>query len=132
MMIDQHGDVIPKEELDRGLTSAGLSALAREVERTWRAEDYPPNMRGPQAQFRHALIHATKALGKIAALADYSDHDRLDEEEARALRTELPKLLADLIRCAAKMAEKAPYGAIPLASAYIDRADGLAKRWGYK
>lgn len=116
----------------------GLIALSRQVEETWLATDYPANVRSNAAQFRHACIHATKAVGKISALVDHADHQRLNDAEAIALRAELPKLLADLVRCAAKMAETAPnsprtkdFEPINFANAYIDRAEQLAKRWGH-
>lgn len=47
--------------------------------------------------------------------------------EATEAAAELPKLLADLIRCTAKMAEAM---GIDVAKAYVDRADQLATRWG--
>lgn len=109
---------------------AGLVALMSEVQATWRAEDYPSAVRSDAAQFRHACLHAMKAIGRISALIDHADHERLDEPEASGLRSELPKLLADLLRCAAKMAEKAPFHAVDLADAYIQRAEQLAARWG--
>jgi hypothetical protein len=129
-VLDKDGNVISGREIDRDAVASGLAALAREVSETWRAEDYPPAVQSDTAQFRHALLHATKALGKIAALADHADHDRLEDDEAIGLRAELPKLLGDIIRCAAKMAEKAPGQPVVLWRAYTERADQLAKRWG--
>jgi len=111
--------------------SAGLSALSEEVRATWRAEDYPVDAQSDEAQFRHAAIHAMKALGKISALIDHADHERLDVTEAAELSGELPKLLADLLRCTAKMAEKAPDGSVDMAGAYAGRAAQLAERWGH-
>lgn len=108
-----------------------LEDLQHEVERTWLASDYPRDMQTDDAQFRHAHVHAMKALGKIAALVDHADHFRLNDLEAIALREELPKLLADLIRCAAKMSSTATAGKINLGLAYSDRAAQLATRWGH-
>lgn len=130
-MFDKDGNVIDGRQLDRDTIASGLAVLAREVSETWRAEDYPVAVRSDTAQFRHALIHATKALGKIAALADHADHERLADDEAIGLRAELPKLLGDVLRCAAKMAEKAPGDPVVLWRAYVERADQLAKRWGH-
>lgn len=109
----------------------GLEELSVEVANTWIAADYPEDMRSDRAQFRHAHVHATKTLGKIAALIDHQDHGRLFDLEARELRGELAKLLADLVRCTAKMAATAPLVHIHLWRAYIDRAKQLAKHWGY-
>lgn len=108
-----------------------LEELQLEVGRTWLASDYPRDMRGDDAQFRHAHLHATKALGKIAALIDHADHERLKDAEAIGLREELPKLLADLLRCAAKMASMAPMGQVNLGLSYSNRASQLAERWGH-
>lgn len=117
-----------KDEADIRL---GLRAIESQVAETWLAADYPDDMRSDRAQFRHAHIHATKALGKIAALIDHQDHDRLGDSEAVGLAAELGKLLADLVRCTTKMAETAPRGRLSLAEAYLLRADQLAKRWGH-
>jgi hypothetical protein len=112
-----------KTEMMRGLNWAAL-----DVEQNWLAADYPPAMQSDRAQFRHAHVHAAKALGKIAALVDHMDHERDADEEARALIAELPKLLADLIRCTAKMAETAAEP-INLGTAYYNRSEQLAERW---
>lgn len=105
----------------------GLTVVANQVARTWLAKDYPDKMRSAEAQFRHAHTHAVKALGKIAAHIDHLEHERYDAEALEAV-AELPKLIADLIRCAAKMAEMR---GINLAEAYVDRAEQLAARWGH-
>lgn len=130
-MLDRNGNMIPGRIMDLNAIADGLAVLSRKVSETWRSEDYPQAVRSDAAQFRHALIRAQKALGKIAALADHADHERLMGAEAIKLRSELPKLLGDLIRCTAKMAEKAPGEAIALHKAYVDRAAQLAERWGH-
>jgi hypothetical protein len=131
LMLNKQGNVIPDDEIDRGVIASGLAVLARQVSETWLAIDYPEAVRSDAAQFRHACLHATKAIGKITALIDHADHERLDDPEAVALRSELPKLLADLIRCTAKMAETAPLQPVLLPQAYIARAKQLAERWGH-
>jgi hypothetical protein len=130
-MLDKNGNVIPVKETDLDIIYSGLTVLARQVAETWLASDYPREVQSDKAQFRHSCLHAMKALGKISALVDHADHDRLADEEAIALRGELPKLLADLVRCTAKMAETAPEGRVSLACAYVDRAEQLATRWGH-
>lgn len=109
----------------------GLHGICEQVKETWLASDYPDGVWSDPAQFRHACLHAMKAIGKISALIDHADHERMDTDEARELRAELPKLLADLIRCTAKMAETAPGEPVDLASAYVARAKQLATRWGH-
>lgn len=130
-MLDKQGNVIPGADIDRGIIADGLEILAREVSETWLAFDYPAAVRSDAAQFRHARLHATKALGKIAALIDHAEHERLDDPEAVSLRAELPKLLADMIRCTAKMAQTAPFERVSLPQAYTERAKQLAERWGH-
>lgn len=106
---------------------SGMSVLARQVKETWRAEDYPEDVRSHFAQFRHAHAHVVKAMGKIAAVIDHEEHKRVDREATEAA-AEPPKLFADLIRCTAKMAEAT---GVNIAKAYVDRADQLATRWGH-
>lgn len=112
----------------RNVIGRGLAAFAEDVERNWLASDYLGDMQRNREQFRHAHIHAMKALGQIAALIDHVDHDRLQVNEAVYLLQDLPKLLADLTRCSAKMAQTAPRQ-IDFAQANIDRAEQLAARW---
>lgn len=109
----------------------GLESISKQVEETWRASDYPPAVQSDAAQFRHACLHAIKALGKISALIDHADHESMDTAEARGLREELPKLLSDLVRCTAKMAETAPGEPVDLARSYLARAEQLATRWNH-
>lgn len=106
----------------------GLLTVADQVKVTWLASDYPAAVQDDASQFRHAAIHASKAIGQIMALIDHAEHERLREAEAVCLREHLPNLLADLVRCAAKMAE---VSGIDFALAYIQRAKQLADRWGH-
>lgn len=126
-MLDKDGNVISGKEITLTNIACGLSIMARQVKETWLATDYPEPIRSNFAQFRHAHIHAAKALGKIATIIDHKEHERNDKEATEAA-AELPKLLADMIRCTAKMAEAM---GIDIAKAYTERADQLAKRWGH-
>lgn len=127
----QHGELGAERGAERSLKHEmlrGLSAVMDDVAANWRAADYPPDMQRQREQFRHAHTHAVKALGKIAAIIDAADHDRLKDPEALALLDELPKLIADLVRCAAKLAETAPREVV-FSLAYVNRAEQLARRW---
>lgn len=126
-MLDRQGNVIPGNLLDLNAISDGLSVAARQVKETWLATDYPEAVRSNFAQFRHAHTHAAKALGKIAAVIDHEEHERVDREATEAA-AELPKLLADMLRCTLKMAEAMD---INFPKAYVDRAAQLAERWGH-
>lgn len=127
LMTDKDGNVIPGKELDLQQIFSGLSVAARQVKETWLASDYPEAVRSDFAQFRHAHNHAVKALGKIAAVIDHEEHERVDREATDAA-AELPKLLADMLRCSLKMAEAM---GINFAKAYVERAEQLADRWGH-
>lgn len=112
---------------DLEVIGSGIAVLARQVRETWLATDYPEPVRSHFAQFRHAHTHCVKALGKIAAIIDHEEHERVDREATKAA-AELPKLMADLVRCTAKMAEAM---GINLANAYVERAEQLAERWDH-
>lgn len=128
-MDTQNAERITAHAIDgRSAMLTGLRLVAADVAANWRASDYPGDMQRHREQFRHAHTHAMKALGKIAAVIDHQDHDRLTDHEGRAALAELPKLLADLVRCAAKMAEGAPVP-VDFADACVARADQLAARW---
>lgn len=124
-----HAEAAPlwPSELPR-LMHNGLEAVAEDVRRNWRASDYPAHMQRATQQFRHANLHAVKALGKIAAIIDHEDHDQLTGDEGQASLQDLEKLIGDLVRCAAKMAEAV---ALPMsfAGAVIRRALVLSERW---
>lgn len=130
-MIDKDGNVVPGREIDLQQIFAGLTVAARQVQQTWLASDYPTAVRSEFAQFRHAHTHAVKAVGKIAAIIDHEEHERVDREATEAA-AELPKLLADMLRCSFKMAEAM---GVDFAKAYVERAEQLAEqlaeRWGH-
>lgn len=67
--------------------------------------------------FQHALIHVVKAAGKLSALIDDMDHDRLGPFGY----VDVPKYLADLVICSVRMANVAPCGKIDLQEAVEDR-----------
>ena len=126
---DHRADREPAEpSLDRARVMIGIEEISRWVERTWRTETYPKAMHSRPAQFRHAHTHAVKALGKIAAVIDHEEHGRHDQPdlEAADAARELPKLLADLINCAVRMAEMC---SVDLAEAYVMRARTIEERW---
>lgn len=63
--------------------------------------------------FQHALIHIVKAAGKLSAMIDDLDHDRLGPLGC----SETPKYLADLVICSIRMANVSPIGKIDLQEA---------------
>lgn len=81
------------------------------------SQDYRLN---PQSHkdFAHAVLHVTKAAGKLAAIIDDLDHRRDSEDFGR-----IKDYLADLVICALRMANTTPGGVIDLERAVIDRIE---------
>ena len=78
----------------------------------------------PHKDFAHAVLHAQKALGRLAELIDHMDHDRdVAGQSGDALRQEYGKFVADLIVCALRMANTFPGGTIDLQRAVIHRIE---------
>jgi len=74
-----------------------LKALQEEVNERWPKQLGNPCHRS--ADPNHALIHMTKALGKVASALNDAEH------EARAIKSdEINKYLADIVICAARFA----------------------------
>jgi len=74
-----------------------LKQLQNEVNRRWELQVNNPCHRSADAN--HALIHMTKALGKIASALNDAEHDQ------RKMRPEdTAKYLADLVICATRFA----------------------------
>lgn len=75
--------------------------------------------------FTHAILHAQKALGKLAALADDMDHDK---NLADNISPEFGKYIADLVVCALRMANEFPSQKIDLQYEVIKRIETKNKR----
>jgi hypothetical protein len=60
--------------------------------------------------FEHALFHAAKAVGKLAAHVDDMDHAIADGANHRgaAFPPDAEKYIADLVICALKLAKEIP------------------------
>jgi hypothetical protein len=117
-----------------------LSNLQRsQIPAFWLEEQYPDSFNQeplPHRHFNHALTHAMKALGKLAAYSDALDHRQMDPVthgenkeliEANQLHEDRGKWLADLVICAGRMAQQAN---IDLDAATEDRLIELGRRWG--
>jgi len=103
----------------------------------WTDENYPHSFNQaplPHRHFNHALTHAMKALGSLAALSDAMDHERTVDRgyvdlEAAQFQGNAGKWLADLVICAAKMADQID---IDLDENVQHRINMLIKRWSNK
>lgn len=92
----------------------GLREIQDTMPKFWSDKSYPDNFNYlplPHRHYNHALTHAMKALGGLAALSDALDHQRMMERnnsdpEYDSLRDNAGKWLADLVICAARMAEQ--------------------------
>jgi hypothetical protein len=74
-----------------------LKKLQEEVNSRWELQVNNPCHRSADAN--HALVHMTKALGKIASALNDAEHDQRKMENE-----ETAKYLADLVICAARFA----------------------------
>lgn len=74
----------------------------------------------PHKDFAHALLHVTKAMGKLTALVDDMDHDREVADDS-TLRERHAKYLADLVVCALRAANTFPGGVVDLQRAVEER-----------
>lgn len=107
-----------------------LKTLQAELQKVWTEETYSEEFRNSPAKdknFRHALLHATKAIGKLVEMSEMSDHDGVNAVTYSIESAE--KYLADLIICAVRMASEHPLKTIDIENAVIER---LAKKMGLK
>jgi hypothetical protein len=89
-----------------------IKSLQEEVNERWSKQLGNPCHRS--ADPNHALIHMTKALGKVASALNDAEH------EERAIKSEeINKYLADIVICAARFA----HGVVDLDSACSARLD---------
>ncbi len=76
-----------------------ITKLQTEINARWERQLHNPCHRS--ADPNHALVHMTKALGKVASALNDAEH------EERPIRpSEAEKYLADLVICAARFASK--------------------------
>lgn len=73
-----------------------ISDLQDDVNARWEKQEANP-CHGSDAN--HALVHMTKAIGKIAAAMNDAEHDRRSP-----IADEVAKYLADLVICASRFA----------------------------
>jgi hypothetical protein len=77
-----------------------IEELQEYVKKAWTNESYSPEFNGSgiaHKDFGHALVHVTKAAGKLAAIVDDADHGKPCQDDPG-------KYLADLLICAARAA----------------------------
>lgn len=115
----------------------GIKAIQESLPHWWNDSTYPDefnNEPAPHRSYTHALGHAMKALGNLAALSDALDHRRMakhgaNDPEADILEANAGKWLADLVICSARMAEQL---GIDLNAHTQDRIMVLVDRWADK
>lgn len=94
-----------------------LRELQRVVAQSWNESTYSPAFRAsavPHKNFQHAFLHVVKVLGKFAPMIDDADHTG---DVSVFKYKDLRKYVADLVICAARMANTAPDGPFNLADA---------------
>ena len=93
----------------------GLSLTELQKQLPWTVKYSGDFRANPQSHkdFAHALLHVTKASGKIASLIDDYDHRR----ESEMPHIKLEGYIADLVICALRMANTFPGSSIDLQTA---------------
>lgn len=115
----------------------GVKEVQARLPEYWTDQSYPDGFNQaplPHRYYNHALTHAMKALGGLAALSDALDHERVanrgyTDPEAQQLRDNAGKLLADLVICAGRMSEQL---GLDLDVSVRHRINTLIARWGKK
>lgn len=113
--------------------------LEQDLPSFWTDGQYPERFNSeplPHRHFSHAMAHAMKALGGLAAYSDALDHNYMDKHgnadpEADAFRENAEKWLADLVICASRMAAKLPMP-ISLDESVAKRVAQIQARWASK
>ena len=85
----------------------------------------------PHRPLMHDLMHVTKAVGILASVAEWADHDRINI--GRVNQDEYEGRIADLVMCALHMANNPPkgYGQFDLETAVISRVERVNNvTWG--
>jgi hypothetical protein len=99
-----------------------IKNLQEEVNIRWSLQLNNPCHKSADAN--HALIHMTKALGKLASALNEAEH-----EERIVRSNEVSKYLADLVICAARFSD----GVVDLDEACVSRlAEKFPKQEGYQ
>ena len=117
--------------------SIGIREVQGRLPDYWTDQSYPDGFNQeplPHRHYNHALTHAMKALGGLAALSDALDHERManrgyTDPEAQQLRDNAGKWLADLVICAGRMSEQI---GIDLDDSVRHRVNTLIARRGKK
>lgn len=107
-----------------------LKQLQAQLPKAWTEETYSDAFQmstAPDKSFRHALLHAMKALGKLTEMPETFDHDNVVRSCYQDGWAE--KYLADLVICAVRMASTHPAGHIDIERAIRER---LEKKMGLR
>ena len=114
------------EDLKRRILSdrdMNLSMLQTSLPWTVRySQDFRANPMSHK-DFSHAILHAQKALGKLADFVDRMDHDRTIADMAAAGGQVHGAYVADLVVCALRMANTFPGQSLDLAKAVVERIE---------
>lgn len=101
-----------------------LTELQDAVARGWTDEGYSKEFRARLSlykHFDHALKHVRKAAQALENMTEFADHHA--EEMAAPTKKEIGKYVADLVICAARLANVAPWAVINLEQAVADRVE---------
>ena len=104
-----------------------LKTLQDALPKLWTLELYSKEFKADSSKhrdFQHALLHVTKAVGRLATFVEEADHS-----EFGATTEEIKKYLADIVICSLRMACTNPGGKVDLEMAVLDR---IAEKMGVR
>lgn len=99
-----------------------IKELQEHLGRSWGMGTYSEEFKDcglEHKNFEHALLHITKASGKLAAMVEAADH----KDAPLFPRGKARKYVADLVICAIRMAKMVPGGEINLQEAVLERLE---------
>jgi hypothetical protein len=103
-----------------------IQGVQRAVADVWTLDGYTDQFRAndaPHRDFAHAVGHVQKAAGRLFDVVDAYDHGR-----ATPSRHDVGKYIADLVICAARLANTTPTGLLDLDRIVGERLDEIRQR----
>ncbi len=99
-----------------------LRELQERLKVLWKDDIYTREFRESPSKykdFQHALLHVTKAVGKLAAMVEDLDH----QERPAFSSADARKYISDVIICAVRMGNTVPGGEVDVQDAVIKRLE---------
>lgn len=101
-----------------------LNDLQDAVEKGWTGELYSKEFKNRNCiykDFDHALKHIRKAAQALENMTEFADHH--SDDMAPLSRSDISKYVADIVICAARLANVCPIATIDLDKVVMDRVE---------